>query len=105
MELTVPPELRERIPADPGQRRLGDGEDGCRRERGVDGVPTLLERAHAGPGREWMARREERSAGDGGKTREAAGRERAGCEEAGGVQPHPATAPCVSLPRRGARGR
>src|SRR5205814_403543 len=42
-EVVVPPELRERVAADPRHLRLGDGEDRCGGECRVDGVPTLLE--------------------------------------------------------------
>jgi hypothetical protein len=50
---------RKQIPADAVHRRLDDGQDGCRGDRRVDGVPPLLENTQSGGRRQRLARRDQ----------------------------------------------
>jgi hypothetical protein len=66
VQLSVPPDLREEIPADAGVPRLGHAEHRSGRERGVDGVAAAFECSHARPRRQRMARRHHRLPENGG---------------------------------------
>ena len=66
-ELSVLPDDRERIAADPGRHRLGDAENGGGGKRRVDGVPPAFERPEPGLCCGRLARRDHRLRGDGGR--------------------------------------
>ena len=69
-QLAVSPDQRERVAAETGGHRLGDAEDGRRRQDRVDRVAASLERPQPRVGRALLARRDHRLERDGRATPE-----------------------------------